>query len=347
MRIVHAIFSMNTGGAELMLTDIANAQADAGNEVIVLVVNDSTTDEVMSRLSGKIKVCLLKRPEGSRNPLWILRFNRLLRSLHPNIVHMHNDSIMRMVFKSRKTKYVGTVHIPGINIRHFKRANRIFAISQAVKEDLKRRLNIDSTVVANGVRFEDIEQNTRKACAKPVRLVQAGRVEISLKGQDILIKALAILKEKGLDVNADFIGEPFDAERLNILAEKLGVADRVSFLGRYNRSRLYRELKNYDIAVQPSRIEGFGLTLVEAMGAKVPVVASDIEGPAEILDENRYGLLFESDNPQACADAIEKVITAYPIFKANAESSAYNYVVRNYSIKNTAARYIEEYQKLF
>lgn len=346
MRIVHVIYSMNTGGAELMLTDIANAQAEAGHEVVVLVINNSTTPEVISRLSDKVELRLLKRPEGSRNPLWILRFNRELRRLNPDVVHMHNDSIMCLVLKSRKTRYVGTIHIPGINVRHFKRADRIFAISQAVKDDMKNRLNIESTVIVNGVEFGSIEQNTRKKPNEPLRIVQAGRVEISLKGQDILIRAIALLKQQGLNAVVDFIGEPFDAGQLKSLAGELGIADNICFLGRQSRSDLYRRLKDYDIAVQPSRIEGFGLTLVEAMAAKIPVIASNIEGPAEILQDNRYGLLFESENPQDLADAIARVYNTYPIFKANAETAAYRHAVENYSIDSTARNYLNAYHSL-
>lgn len=348
MRIVHAIFSMNIGGAELMLTDIANAQADAGNEVIILVLNDSTTGEVMSRLSGKVKVCLLKRPEGSRNPLWIWRYNRLLWRLAPDIVHFHNDGLMKIILKRRGTVYVGTVHDTQINISGYRRCDKIFAISDAVQKDLKDRLNIESTVVANGINFDMIEISRAQNCHNSTwKIVQVASVLPSKKGQDILIKAIPLLKKQGIDVKVDFIGKRCDNGELDRLVEEENVADSVAFLGVCDRSYVYSHLKDYDLCCHPARYEGFGLALVEAMGAKIPVLASNIDGPAEILDENRYGLLFEGDNPQACADAIEKVITAYPIFKANAESNAYNHVVRNFSIKNTAARYIEEYQKLF
>ena len=348
MKIVHAIFSMNIGGAELMLTDIANAQADAGNEVIILVLNDSTTGEVMSRLSGKVKVCLLKRPEGSRNPLWIWRYNRLLWRLAPDIVHFHNDGLMKYVLKRRDTFYAGTVHDTQINISGYRRCDKIFAISDAVQHDLKDRLNIESTVVVNGINFDMIEISHKQNCDNSSwKIVQVASVLPSKKGQDILIKAIPLLKKQGIDVKVDFIGKRYDNGELDRLVEEENVADSVAFLGLCDRSYVYSHLKDYDLCCHPARYEGFGLALVEAMGAKIPVLASNIDGPAEILDENRYGLLFEGDNPQACADAIEKVITAYPIFKANAESNAYNHVVRNFSIKNTAARYIEEYQKLF
>ncbi len=346
MRILHAIYSMMSGGAELMLTDIANIQAEQGHEVHLMIINEMESDEVMRRLSPKVQVHRIHRPEGSRNPFYILKFNLALRHIHPDIVHIHVDSIMRLIVKSRKTKYVGTIHNTGIDVKHLLRADRIFAISQAVKDDLKSRLNIDSTIVVNGIDFDKIDKNKRKKPSSPLRMVQTGRVVIYQKGHDILIRAIAILKKKGLQTHVDFIGEPKDKEMLLQLANGLDVSDSVNFLGCYDRSDLYKKLSEYDLGVMPSRFEGFGLALVEAMAAAIPVIASNVDGPAEILKENRYGLLFESENPEALADAIAKVANAYPIFKANAETAAYRYAVENYSIDATANKYLEEYKKL-
>lgn len=347
MRIVHTIFDFYPGGAELMLADIANEQALAGHDVHIVVLNNVYAEEALKRISPDVSVHLLNRPEGSHNPLWIWRYNRLLWRLAPDIVHFHNDGLMKIVLKRRGTVYVGTVHATHIDIKHFRRCEQIFAISSAVRDDLKIRLGLDSVVVTNGVDFKAISYSESKDMdSKSVRIVQVASVSPDIKGQDILIKAIPLLKKRGIDVKVDFIGKRYDKGELDRLVKEENVADSVSFLGMRDRSYVYSHLKDYDLCCHPARYEGFGLALVEAMGAKIPVLASDLDGPAEILDENRYGLLFESDNPQACADAIEKVITAYPIFKANAQGKAYKHICENYSIKATAENYIAEYQKL-
>ncbi len=346
MKIVHAIYSMCTGGAELMLVDIANIQASLGHDVHLLIINAVEEPEVMNRLSSSVQIHRIGRRPGSRNPLPILKFNYVLSKIRADIVHIHVDSIMRLIIKNRRTCYVGTIHNTGIELRYLIRANRIFAISQAVQEDLKERQAIDTTVVLNGIDFREINANERKKACEPLRVVQVGRLQCEQKGQDILLFAVAELKKRGVDVSVDFMGELHDYKQLSVLAKNLEVEDRVNFLGRCDRSDVYKHLCDYDIFVQPSRYEGFGLTLVEAMGAKIPVVASDIDGPAEILCENRYGLLFESENPRACADAIEQVANAYPLFKANAEGPAYRHAVENYSIEATARNYLLQYEKL-
>lgn len=347
MRIVHTIFDFYPGGAELMLADIANEQALAGHNVHIVVLNNVYTEEALNRISPDVSVHLLNRPAGSRNPLWIWRYNRMLWRLSPDIIHFHNDGLMKTVLKRRDTFYAGTVHDTQIDIKGYRRCDKIFAISDAVQHDLKDRLNIESTVVVNGINFDMIEISHKQNCDNSSwKIVQVASVLPSKKGQDILIKAIPLLKKQGIDVKVDFIGKRYDNGELDRLVEEENVADSVAFLGLCDRSYVYSHLKDYDLCCHPARYEGFGLALVEAMGAKIPVLASDLDGPAEILDENRYGLLFESNNPQACADAIEKVITAYPIFKANAQGKAYKHICENYSIKATAENYIAEYQKL-
>ena len=347
MRIVHVIFSMNTGGAELMLSDIMSVQSAMGHEVSLLIINNTYTQSVLDKISDSVDIHILGRPEGSRNPLWIWRYNRMLRRLKPDVVHLHHDRAAGLLIcRPSHPVYVGTVHATNIVLSYFNRLDEVYAISKAVKNDIMHRHSIDSSVVYNGLDFNRIAQSDSQQPHTPFRIVQCGRVVCDIKGQDILVRAIAGLTAKGYDVSVDFIGEAFDKDPLCELARELGVEDRINFLGLKDRDYIYSHLKDYDLFVQPSRYEGFGLTLVEAMAAKIPVLASDVDGPAEILDENRYGLLFRSEDSDECARAIASIIDAYPIFKGNAAGSAYRHALDNYSIEATAANYISMYSNL-
>ncbi len=347
MNIVHLICSLNTGGAELLLIDLTRCQSELGHTVSIIVVNDSYEQTLINSIDTRVKVRLIHRPEGSRNPLYMFRLYNSIRRLHPNIIHFHHDSAAKIAPLFKKTIRVGTVHCPGINIRNYTNLDKIFSISQAVADDLEARQGIISEVILNGIDFDDINSNPKPYTnGDTLRIVQTGRLDCSIKGQDIMTEAVAILTKKGRSVSVDFIGEPYDKQTIDELSARLGVSDRIHVLGRKSREYIYKNLCAYHLGAMPSRYEGFGLTLIESMAAKIPVVATNVDGPAEILMDNRYGLLCKPEDPEDLARAIASVMDNYKQFSANAKGAAYDYARDNFSIDATAAHYIQEYHRL-
>lgn len=331
----------------MLLIDLAKCQAELGHTVSIIVVNDSYEQSLIGSIDTRVKVRLIHRPEGSRNPLYMLRLYTTIHKLHPDVIHFHHDSAAKIAPLFKKTICIGTVHCPGINIRNYTKLNRIYAISQAVADDLEARQGISSEVILNGIDFNAINSNTQPySKGETFRIVQTGRLDCSIKGQDIMTKAVAILAKEGRDVSVDFIGEPYDEDTINELSAKLGVSDRVHILGRKSREYIYANLCTYHLGAMPSRYEGFGLTLVEAMAAKIPVIATNVDGPAEILMNNRYGLLCKPEDPEDLARTIASVMDNYAQFSVKAQGPAYDYARDNFSVDATAAHYVQEYQRL-
>ncbi len=347
MNIVHIICSLNTGGAELLLIDLARCQSELGHTVSIIIVNDSYERALIDSIDPRVKVRLVHRPEGSRNPLYILKLYASIRRLHPDVIHFHNDSAAKIAPLFKKTIRVGTIHCPGINIQNYTKLDAIISISQAVADDLEARQGISSDVIINGIDFDAINSNPLPYSEnKTFRIVQTGRMRCSIKGQDIMTKATAILTKRGYNVSVDLIGEPNDRDVIHELATELSVTDCVHILGRKSREYVYKNLCTYHLGVMPSRLEGFGLSLIEYMAAKIPIVATNVDGPAEILQSNRYGLLCKPEDPEDLAHAIVKVINNYAQFSAIAQNCAYAYAYKNFSIENTAINYIQKYESL-
>jgi glycosyltransferase involved in cell wall biosynthesis len=134
------------------------------------------------------------------------------------------------------------------------------------------------------------------------------------KGQGTAIEALARLRAEGIDARLLLIGSAkfvarstrYDNEaylrRLQALAASAGVADRVSFLG--EREDVPELIRALDILLLPSWEEPFGRALIEAMALEVPVIATSVGGPAEILDDGREGLLRPPRDAPAWTQAI-------------------------------------------
>jgi glycosyltransferase involved in cell wall biosynthesis len=132
--------------------------------------------------------------------------------------------------------------------------------------------------------------------------VTATRLELE-KGHDVLLEALARLRERGLEFVAALAGEGSRRTSLQIRARDLGLVDHVHFLGRVDS--LGPLLRAADAFVLPSRSETLPLTLLEAMARARPVVASDIGGVADVVETGIHGHLVPAGDAEALAAALE------------------------------------------
>ncbi len=131
-----------------------------------------------------------------------------------------------------------------------------------------------------------------------------------IKGLDILLRALPAVAESFGDVSLTVVGpEVCKANtKIKALSGRLGLADRVDFIGRVSRRDLPALLWHCDVALLPSRREGFGVAALEAMAAALPVVASRIGGIPEIISGPDHGVLCEPGSAEPLAGGIRKVL---------------------------------------
>ncbi|MER2998969.1 glycosyltransferase [Pontibacter populi] len=348
MKIVHIVFSLTVGGAEHMLIDIINHQA-ISRPVILIVINNVVDPVIKGKISKKVKTYFLNRKPGERiNLIFLLKLWYLMFLNKIIAIHCHNHNLIQMLpfWQSISCLTVHDVNYPVANMRKYK---RVFAISNAVQTDLIVRANIVPKLVYNGINVSDILSRKARINKSPFRLVQISRLDHEKKGQHIVLKALNILVHTNghKDITVDFIGSGQSLHFLKDLAAELNVDRYVRFRGNLDRSYIYSNLKNYSLLLQPSLYEGFGLTVVEAMAARIPVLVSNIEGPLEIIAEGKYGYYFEKGDVVACAYAIEGIIhrCTHKEFQVNLDS-ALRYVNETFAVKQTAEKYLQEYTKL-
>jgi glycosyltransferase involved in cell wall biosynthesis len=347
MKIAHLIWGLDVGGAETMLVDIANEQASSA-EVAIMVGNAAIDGSVFDSLSSKVVTSLVRRPPGSWNPWHLLKLIHMLRKFSPDIIHAHHASFAKIA-RALSAPMVLTVHATNLRLESSERYAAIYGISEAVRNDLMARHSIRSPmVIHNGICFSKIPQKTSYG-QFPFRIVQVGLLHHDKKGQDILLRALKHVSGEMGDgkVLIDFIGAGTSREYLCNLAEQLGIAKWCRFLGRQARSVIYDQLRTYDLLVQPSRYEGFGLTIVEAMAARVPVLVSDIEGPMEVIDHGNYGYYFRAGDHVDCGEKIAVVIkdSQRDSIQGHLQGVA-EYARRRFDVATTARNYLDEYKNV-
>lgn len=347
MKIVHIVWSFRFGGIETMLVNIINEQIKLNNDVHLIIMEDSAVEPALLKsFDERIKIHYGHRKEKGNLIYPIIHLNLLLLRLDPNTIHIHSSSIYRLIILPWLKKVVNsTLHaLPSkINTVAIESVPRVFAISDSVYHNLKNKYGVDSIVNPNGIHPEYIKKK-EKYNNKIIKIVQVSRLQHENKGQHILLEAANILKQRGFDnFRISFIGDGESLVFLEKMVQTLGLDSYVEFLGKKEQSYIFAHLCDYDLFVQPSIYEGFGLTVAEAMAAKIPVIVSSGQGPEEVIDYGKYGYVFENGNAVDCADKIE-IFLKHENDLEQVEA-AYQRVLDLYDIKVTVNTYLDKYLK--
>ncbi|HEX5853622.1 MAG TPA: glycosyltransferase family 4 protein [Solirubrobacteraceae bacterium] len=146
-------------------------------------------------------------------------------------------------------------------------------------------------------------------------LLTIARLKDSYKGHDVLLRALALVRERVPDVKLVVIGDGPLRGDLERLAGAMGVGEAVSFLGAVSDEQRDRWLRRADVFAMPSRLpldglagEGFGIVYLEAAAHGMPVVAGDVGGALDAVADGVTGLLVDPTDPRAVADALIRLL---------------------------------------
>lgn len=146
----------------------------------------------------------------------------------------------------------------------------------------------------------------RTPSEKP-ELIFWGRMEDE-KGVPELLTALAIVAKKFPDIKLTLIGEGHRLEEYKQRVRKLGLIPKVVMPGWRSMQEIQKLSATAHAAVLPSRIESFGIAVAEALGAEIPVIATNAGALPEIVDNEITGTLVAVGDPEALADAICRVL---------------------------------------
>ena len=344
MRIAHVMWGMKTGGVETMLANIINEQVKT-EEVRLFIINDFIDEFLVEKISPKCLISRMKRKPGDKNPFVFFKLNYQIWKYRPDIIHVHSYQVSRLIFG--KWKIVRTIHNTGNIPDEYPKMKALFAISDVVKSQAIKQGFPYVKPIYNGILTKAVKTRT---IGKPInnhyRLVQVSRLAIRQKGQDILIKALGkLLHSYGINNFVLYlIGDGGSEKKLHDMVKELDMEGYVVFEGLKSQEYIYNHLCDYDLFIQPSRYDGFGLTVAEAMAAKLPVLVSDIQGPMEVIGYGKYGMSFKSENVEDLTDKLKIILQGG--YDDSLIENAYQHVCEEYDVATTARRYLQEYQKV-
>jgi glycosyltransferase involved in cell wall biosynthesis len=292
--------------------------------------------------------------------------NKLLENIKPDVIHLHGSLIYAYLTKpNRKAHICSTMHaiptgdfkkhrwlsnifpvfapkIQKSNCHFIDKVPNVFSISTSVQDVLLSKYGINSTVVYNGINTKAILSKTNKSKPVVFKLLQMGRFNFATKAQD-----LTVMMASKLDANftVDLMGKGQHDSNLRSLIEQEQLGNKCHLIGTNPQSYVFEHLKDYDIFLLPSRREGFGLTVAEAMAAGVPVVLSSGHGAEEVTCGNKYGWVFKNGDIDDYANTVKYVISHYEEAIAKAEL-ARQYVIQKFDVSTTAQNYLNQYKTL-
>ena len=289
LRITHVLWSLDRAGAERVVLDLARACVERGHRVRVIAPGGGGQMEAAFR-ALPIDVCVA--PHGlSRFALrtWMYR---TMREQPVDIVHTHLGGDIwgmlgclglsaRRIVTAHNDDQDEPLHIRWARRLALRTAAHVVCVSERVREHVRERFGVPAhrlSVIHNGLALPDTPPHPRAWHDTP-RLLCVGRL-VQQKGHDVLLRALAHVSQPW---ELWIAGDGLERQALHDQAKLLGIAPRVHFLGNVaNVEDLYRDA---DLFAFPSRWEGQGLAMLEAMRAGLPVIASDLPVFHETFDE--------------------------------------------------------------
>jgi len=325
-RIIHLITTIERGGAEKQLLTLVREQIKTGLNVEVYYLKGNPDLKQQFENHGvKVNQSLLDK--SFINQILIFR-SELRKNLVPVHAHLPQSELLA-AFVCKKRNFIFTRHNseafwPGAPklISNFlskfvaKRAAGGVCISNAVKNFLLTRGELDKQYPLTTVYYGFDEDNSLnqaglneiknglKLSSQALKIGAIGRL-VEQKEYPTLLKALKIILDDGINAELFVVGEGVLKEDLVNLTQKLDLSQKVHWLGKTGFIKEY--LSILDIFVLPSKYEGFGLVLLEAMQANIPIIAANNSSIPEVLGPNYKGL-FNTFNVEQLSSLITKVI---------------------------------------
>jgi len=278
------------------------------------------------------------------------------------VIHMfHTLGLMKQRVARAGESVEGDYRLEGERLT-LRLAERIVAATPAELAQLQWLYQAEArkiVVIPPGVdlsRFYPIPADEAKAyigvppCDRVLLFV--GRIE-PLKGLDVLIQAIALLRRQGIEVCLTVIGgdpEPppdlrdEEMKRLQSICQQHGLTDLVAFLGRRSQDTLPYYYSAAEAVVVPSHYESFGMVALEAMACGTPVVASQVGGLAFLIQDGVTGFTVPVDEPQALAQRLAQLLSDEELRRRMGKQAAE--FARQYSWELIAQRILQLYQEV-
>lgn len=362
MKILYVIPSLNLGGAETLVYSIAKElKENIDISIYVLKSSHSYLEVELKNLGIKIIESKSGKNVSFGNIKELLKLSKEYDIVHTHLSYAQYYGALITLF-NRKSIFITTEHstnnkrrkgilFKGLDYFVYGRYKKIIAISRGAKKALEiwqPKMKNKIVLLENGIdlrKFKEYKLSKEELKKegyleifnkenKNLLMVGSFRKE---KDQKTLIEALSML---GNEYRVILAGDGELREYLKDLSRKLGVEDRVEFLGKREDVPNLMNLAN--VFILSSNWEGFGLVAIESMACGTPVIASEVEGLSEVVGNS--ALLFEKNKADDLKNKIDMIFNEEGLYEKLKSSGKER--CKRYDIKNKAKEHLKLYSEL-
>ncbi|MCU1222800.1 MAG: glycosyl transferase [Edaphobacter sp.] len=354
MKIVHVVYSLEMGGAEILVAQLCRLQRSNGHDVSVCAYSNLGPLGEILRSEG-IRVHVLGEAPFTRT---FMRFLREFRSTRPDVVHCHNPAPTLQAAVGARLAGVKCI----VSTRHslvappYETASEvaysfvslfcdwIVGICDVTCENLRnaplsRRDRI--TRVYNGVDRLPPAPPEDHPEQHGFTLLFVGRLA-EIKDLPTMVKAAALALPSVPNLQLWIVGHGIMREPLEALVHQLGIADHVTFWG--ERLDIAHFFSAADVYAMSSVSEGLPMSLLQAMSVGLPALVTDVGGMAEVVRNANCGLYTPVGDAAAMAEAMV-LLASHPARRATFAASATTAYDEHFTLEHTDAAYMALYRK--
>ena len=354
MKILQIIPDFGMGGAETMCEGLCRELKNRGHSVIAVSLYSHHTPITERMEAAGLEVRYLGKRRGL-SPGCIGRLRALLLEEKPDVLHTHLHALKYAALANLGLgiPLFHTVHNQAA--REAARLDRIlskflftrgFAVPVSLSREIQKSVMAlyglpekATPVVHNGIDLSRCQVKSHDALHSPVRLIHVGRF-YEQKNHRCILEAMALLRKQGVNASVSCYGDGPLMEKTQHQADAMDLSDRVLFPG--VSADIFPQLARSDIFILPSKWEGIPMTVIEAMGSGLPVIAARVGGLEDMITDGVSGILIAPE-PKALAEAVSRLVGDETLRNRLGENALQ--AAKNFSVEAMAEGYLKLYQK--
>lgn len=361
MNILYFITGLGVGGGEIITRNLAHEIQKQGHKVTIV----SLTGECMIEMPNDMEVINLrmsKRPISFLKTLW--KAKELVKEKHPDIVHANMVHavlfcrILRLIAKIKVlicTEHTNNIE-GGLRMLMYRLTNTLSDYNSNVSQkatdhfvETKAFSKDNAHTIYNGIDLDKYKpnENARATIRNEYKIredefvfLNVGRL-MPAKDHKNLFEAMSILKHKYDKIKLICVGDGDLKQQLTEELVKKGIDKDVILAGYKENTQDYYNAS--DCFVLSSRWEGFGLVLAEAMSCKLPTIATNCGGTAEVIQDDKY--IVPSNNPTLLSEKMEEMMNMTKEDRCKLGETNKK-KAEKFDIKNIARQWLEIYDDL-
>ena len=348
MKILHIIPNLKKGGAErLALNSVSALQSLSNIEVQLITFRDENDYQFLTKtINWKVIPSNVIPSLSGKKFVDIEKFQEYIDAFQPDVIHSHlfeTEMVLAHISLPKKTKRIVHFHDNMHQFRNFQlktlfnktyltdffekrivlknypENSTAIAISSNTKVYCERNLpqTFRKVLLHNAVDLTVFKKNNSVFASNEITLIGS---LVENKGHLLAIYTIKELKNRGIDVKLNCLGDGIEREKLEKLVNELELEKEIVFHGNIDSPETF--LQHSFCYFLTSKSEAFGLTIIEAMACGLPVVSTDGKGNRDLIQEGENGFMVWERDPKLLADKIELLFKNEDLRKEMGENAS-------------------------